>query len=721
MAVLWKFVPVVFAVAAAGVAQTRPPRASGEKPLVRVNVDLVQVDVIVTDARGNHVADLEPSDFQVFDGGKLRPITNFSYIAGDTRTAAAGARLSARTGPARLSAPVEPARITPGQVNRTIVVVVDDLGMSDQSFMAVRKALETFVERQVGPGDMVAIVTTSGRLGALQQLTADKRLLRAAVAKLSSTNHRTSVLDDDFTCVWYSYRMVATGVVSSGGGQEGGGVAGQAGNGKIQDEDVWLSGLGSSGQAELENDHRSEYYSRLSIDALRRVVDGLQQMPGRKSILLFSEGMPLIRAAGVGEANHVVIDAYNSFLNHADRAGVAVNTIDPRMLPALSSTAETGDTCLDARQTEFVNTQQQLAEIARKTGGISVIGQNDLSGAMARVMKDQLGYYLIGYKPSGKLEKSVLDPRRFRNISIRVDRPGLKVRFHSSLYAEEPKESVADGEARSLADAVASPFAIPNIHLRLASRFWDGGAQAGSTLDTVIQLDARDLAFRTDSDGRHKAAFEIRALTYGADTKPLSTFDKSYSISLTDASYRKALLEGLVQRLELPLKHPGAYQVRAAVLDSQGDQTGSACDFVEVPDLAHGALALSGIAISAAPGAAGRLRYHPGQTVFYACEVLNARPGHDGSVRVEVQSALYKDGQPLNTIAPAPLDTESQSDPKRLLVTDEFRLGSQLTPGDYTLKLSAVDKNAPGRQSVATQSIDFEVTSQILGPDTPGR
>jgi hypothetical protein len=328
---------------------------------------------------------------------------------------------------------------------------------------------------------------------------------------------------------------------------------------------------------------------------------------------------------------------------------------------------------------------------------------------MARVMNDQTGYYSIGYKPSASASKGARGEPRFRQIAVRVTRPGLTARFHSSLYVEEQAQPTPASGNQRLAAAVSSPFAIPNVRIRISTTFWNAGAPAGSILDTVLQVDARDLNFSTESDGRRKAVFDILAVIYGGESKPLDTFDKNYTVSLTPDGYRTALADGLLQRLELAVKKPGAYQVRGAVRDRQADRIGTASDFVEVPDLTHGGLALSGIALSASAGGASLVRYHPGQTVFYACRVLNARSGADGSIHVEVEATLFRDRKALGSSRPIVVDGKDQPDRKRLLVADDFRLGTALHSGDFTLQVTAVDKNAPVKRDTAIQSIDFEV------------
>src|SRR5438270_87781 len=77
--------------------------------------------------------------------------------------------------------PVPPARLRPGQVRRTVALVVDDLGTSFESLAYVRQALKKFVDQQMQPGDLVAIMRTSAGMGALQQFTNDKRLLYRAI------------------------------------------------------------------------------------------------------------------------------------------------------------------------------------------------------------------------------------------------------------------------------------------------------------------------------------------------------------------------------------------------------------------------------------------------------------------------------------------------------------------------------------------------------------
>src|SRR5262245_15217160 len=141
-------------------------------PTIRVGVDLVRIDATVTDERGRHVPDLSSRDFEVLQDGRRQTITTFAYVAaGDSSSLTGG-----------VATPPGLAR-TPSadQVRRTIAIVVDDLGLSFESTYRVREQLRKFVDREVQPGDLVAILRTGAGMGALQQFTTDRRMLHAAV------------------------------------------------------------------------------------------------------------------------------------------------------------------------------------------------------------------------------------------------------------------------------------------------------------------------------------------------------------------------------------------------------------------------------------------------------------------------------------------------------------------------------------------------------------
>src|SRR5579872_3745323 len=139
---------------------------------IRISVNLVQVDAVVTDSKGKHVSDLQASDFQILQDGKPQKITHFSYIA---TAAPKPATPPGATQVADKKTPPPPStpgtRLKVNQVRRTIALVVDDLGLSFESMAQVRSSLKKFVDTQMEPGDLVAIMRTGAGMGALQSFT----------------------------------------------------------------------------------------------------------------------------------------------------------------------------------------------------------------------------------------------------------------------------------------------------------------------------------------------------------------------------------------------------------------------------------------------------------------------------------------------------------------------------------------------------------------------
>jgi hypothetical protein len=104
-------------------------KVKGRSPadfVVRINVNVIQVDAVVTDSKGHKVTGLKAEDFEVFQNGVPQRITNFNYVENGIKPTASSVRWAPRV------------PLKPGQVRRTIVLVVDDLGMSFEGMAYVR-------------------------------------------------------------------------------------------------------------------------------------------------------------------------------------------------------------------------------------------------------------------------------------------------------------------------------------------------------------------------------------------------------------------------------------------------------------------------------------------------------------------------------------------------------------------------------------------------------
>lgn len=381
-------VVLAFAVCVAPRAQT--PREIPDQPIFRLGVSLVQLDAVAVDRKGRHVTDLAPSEFQVFQDGHEQQIVAADYIATDDRFVPLP---STDDG----GGAVRSARLQPRDARRTVAIVVDDMRMSFESVYYTRYALKKFVTSSLGDGDLVGMLTTSGAPGTSARFSYSRPELQMAIGRLRFSMfglRGASILDP-------------------------------------------VDGLRSRTFGES---YREEAYAASAVQRIASMIDQLREQPGRKAVVLVSEGFTMF---GAGVDNGAVDYEIRHLVDHANRAGVVIYALDPRglVVGALSaadntsgmSPQEAGMLAAD-RRAALRETQDALRFIAGETGGFAVVDNNDLAGGLRRVLDDQRGYYLIGYQPEPGTF-GVDTSGRYRRLKLTVTRKGVKVRARTGFYA----------------------------------------------------------------------------------------------------------------------------------------------------------------------------------------------------------------------------------------------------------------------------------------------
>jgi VWFA-related protein len=476
-----------------------PPEAPRPETVFSITTSLVQVDAVVTDSKGHYITDLTASDFVIEEDGKPRKITNLSYIQ---------TGLKPTPGPLRREKPrsdlvtVPSAPLRREEVRRTIVLMVDNLGLSFESMAFVRSSLRKFIETQMQPGDLVAICRTASAEGMLQQFTSDKRILLAAVDALRwdpRLNLRIGYFEP-----YGKYSDLAqalTGGEYSKLAQELGGanVPGPSGATPAAALNN-TTALDPAYEAELKTDRILG-----ALGALNHVVGAMREMPGRKSIVLFSDGMVLHYSEQLKQALHQLVD-------RADRAGTVIYTMltsgvlplqldaqdrlnktspaDPGGTLELKSLTQVGSP--GSRDVEYNKAIQGLAQIAVETGGIAFEPGNSLNFGMARVLEDQEGYYLIAYKPDASTFQTQNGSRGYHKIQVKVMRPGLHVRSRVGFLGatdEETRPRLDTPEAQ-LRAAMLSPFNASDVRLRLTALYAEVPNQGGRSAQSSVHRHA---------------------------------------------------------------------------------------------------------------------------------------------------------------------------------------------------------------------------------------
>jgi VWFA-related protein len=714
------------ALAASARGQEQQPQPKSQTPeadedVVRVSTSLVQVDAVVLDKNGRVVTDLRPEEFRLVEDGRPRLITEFSFVpTADAATATpSGPKSAARAADA--AAPVPPTPIAPGRARRTIALLVDDVGLSFESTAYVRQALKKFVEEQMRDGDLVAVIRTSGGAGSLRQFTSDRRQLLAAVEGIR----------------WYPVGRAGVAAVET-----------------MYPEDIDEVGLILRGnRASNKIDASGFEYFGGTLGALRYVVQGLGRLPGRKAVVLVSDNLPVTnREALAGGA----LKALKNITDEANRTSVVIYTIDPRGFTKFGLTADDSQYNLAANQLDsrirerhlrFKASQDGLNYVAAETGGIFLHDTNDLNDGLARVLEDQRGYYLIGYRPDDDSVDASAKKRRFHKLTLEVTRPGLTIRSRSGFYEAAAGESARRAPAtrdEQMREALTAPFDSGDVSLRMTALFAED-RKLGTYAHTLIHVAASDLTFKEEAGGRHTATFDLITVAFDDAGKVAAQLGRTRTLRTQGADYERLLREGFVYFVDLPLKKPGGYQLRAAVRDSATGRVGSAGRFVEVPDLKDGRLALSGLIVNGtdsvggatpSPGKAaaspplsreGRegeyesaggaadagpalRRFRRGASVGYGFYIYGARldpVSQRPLLRTELR--LFRDGKPVFNGKPLAFDASGQTDMARLVAGGSFRLGTDLSPGDYVLQLVVTDLLAEEPRRTSSTWMDFEI------------
>jgi VWFA-related protein len=703
-----RILTVLFLTLALALALTPAPQALQPQPsdnVIRITVNLVQVDAVVMDSKDKPVTDLRKEDFVVLQDGKSQVITNFSFISTkegavrSTPVKPAPVVNGEKAKGAKAPPPPPPIAIRPKQIRRTVALVVDDLGLSFESIARVRQSLKKYVDSEMQPDDLVAVIRTGAGMGSLQQFTSNKQMLYAAIDHV---------------------KYNAFGRV---------GISSFAPLQAVEDNGIDTTNF---------DDERAQIFSAGTLGAIQYVVEGLHELSGRKSVVLFSENLKLMYS---GEQSQRVQDSIKRLGDAANRASVVIYSIDPRGLVYTGLTAaddtrgRTPQQISEVpmrRSREMFDSQDGMVILAHETGGLFMQNTNDIDGALRHVMEDGNGYYLLSYHPdAGTFDVKTGKPK-FHNMQVRVKRAGLHVRTRTGFFGTSDRESqpVLRTRQAQIAHAMASPLGGGALQIRLTTLF-SQTQKSGPLLNSMLYFDPKQLVFTDEPDDWHKAVFDIVAVTFGDNGQQVDGTDRTWTLRLKGDGYQDVLRNGMVYSVHVPVKKPGAYQVRVVMRDTGSELVGSASQFIEVPDIGKGRLALSGIVLrseqleSTPPADSDRPEGHQvasdpqgtpavrifkqGTAITYGYQVLNAQADANRKPDLEVQTRLFLDGAEVYAGKPSPLPVQNQEDPKRLIGGGRMQLGGKIAPGDYVLQVIVTDKLAREKYRVATQAMDFEI------------
>jgi len=706
----------------------KPEQEIAPDDIIRITTSLVQTDIVIVDKDDHVIPDIKLDEIKVSDNGKRQDVKFLEFV-----TPEAAPRIEGKLSIAGNSVESDAARnLTAGDLRRVFAFVVDDLTIPFEDIPNVRKLLTDFVDNQMREGDLVAIVRVVGGSGLLQQFTSDKRILRTAIERItpqltaySAFNNLTSE-----EVIRQNLANLTSGVIS--------------GENSIRSVD-------SINAANATLDGSNEGATRgsrvlMTLVTASELTNAMRTLPGRKSLVLLSGGLPLAetstRQTSIGDqtgAAPVSITETNSYISgveymlrqmvdRATRAGVVINTLDVRGMQATrgvslytdpgneaTSSLGGGGTMgqgrapnmgmFDNLNMDTLSARQGLKALSLATGGISVVNTNSFKEGLDRIV-ERSSYYLLAYTPTEAFDN------KFHKLDIKVTRPGAHVYARQGYLATADKPRANETREAAIVRAAMSPLAKRDVDLaaRLQYRYLpDSRAQ----LDINLLVNANQLTFKQDADKNYIATFDIVGFMMNSRGKTDGGFSQTVTAKLSESDYKRALTTGLSYTAHADLP-PGTYQLRGVVRDSETGRLGSVSQFLEVPDLTKKRLTASSVflfGVNTQPGskpeAMTALRQlSRAQDLRCAVVVYNAKIA-DGKSQLRAQTIISRDGKIVYQEPEAPIT--SAVDANQVVKIGQLGL-QKAHPGHYILTIVITDPSADKQSRTIIRNVDFILT-----------
>lgn len=562
--------------------------------VIRVRSNEVRLDVIVKDKKGRPIRDLKATDFEVLEDGVAQKVESFTFVTREPTAVASGTE-NDKSQPATgtTAPPTGGARSTP-----TITALVFDR-LSTEARALARKAGLSYAEGGMASGGFTGVFGIDQSLRTVQSFTDSASLIRDAVERATGT--ATSTYNSGAAQIRDNADRIAGLAQQGASSAADAAAAGAAQNSTGASEAGAAAGRAMAEQKLVEMQMQMlEQYERLerdqegfaTINSLLAVITPMQHLPGRKTIIFFSEGLKLPPS---------VMQKFPSVINAANRANVSIYSIDAAGLRIQSGTAEAARELNSivaanmARQAAGTDRggsgpymrglernedllrfdpRSGLGSLSDQTGGFLIHDTNDLVAGLRRIDDDMNGYYFLTYVPKNKDYDG-----RFRRINVKVTRTNVDVQSRQGYYAVESAGQLPllDYEVPAIAAARNSKNAALFLHgtaLGYPSR-------AGLAL-LLAEAPLSAFKFTNSSDNKNYSTdFSIVALVRDETEQIVQKVSQHYTLSGTAGDLERAKKGDVLFYREAQLP-PGKYQVQLIAFDATTGKVNSSTTPLEI-------------------------------------------------------------------------------------------------------------------------------------------
>jgi len=569
---MWKLWKICFVVIFLAESMTTGLRAQSQPaelpvPTIRVNTHLVLVDVVVTDKSGNRVQGLKAEDFTLQEKGKNQKISVFTSAAENKQAAAT------KLPPGIYSN--KPEYRSPG--GPVVVILLDAVNTPFKDQAYARQQMLEFVRNQYKPGQKTAVLTLTGALGVLQDFTDDPDVLLAALKSYKPKEQESAGT--------ITPRPPST---SSDGGQG------------VQAATAAMAQRIQAFQ-QIQTGYVEERRTQMTLEGMRGLSRFLGGIPGRKSVVWvtaafpfnlipdnravsdaeLAESLPTISQLSLGtrSSGAVANSQRNSHTQEIREAAAQLSSAQIAIYPVdargLTSGMEIGIDEGPARRSQSMDesalskvadattSQETMKEMARETGGIAYVNQNEIKQGVALAVDDSNAYYTLGYYPDDKKWDG-----KYRQIKIKVNRDGTEGRYRKGYFAVDPSELKDRKPEQEVAEALQdqAPATLVTFSAQIKP--------AGKGLGVDFLVDPSTISAE-DAGGGKKINMVLYAAMFSPDGKMLGNKSMKVDQTFDAETYKKILTQGMLLHIDLDQPPAKNNEVRLAVRDNRTGNMGT--------------------------------------------------------------------------------------------------------------------------------------------------
>jgi VWFA-related protein len=700
------FLALAFSLALIPLSQTDPLREGSESVYtIQVYHDLVLVDVVVTDKKGNTIKNLTRGNFTIYEDNAPQKISTFDYEDLSTIFEQSNkATVHAQRALPLINLSKSSLEQVPREQfrhHRLIILLFDLSSMPVEDLIQAQTTAQNFIEKQLTPADLVALVVNASSLKLLQNFTNDREALRAAVTKLN---------------VGDSTDLAQLGTTTTE---------------ENTSEDVSDAYQADETQFNIFNTDRK-------LSAIESVGKMFQQLPEKKFLVHFSSGI-----STTGVENQSQLRATIDALNQASTSLYAVDTRGLIAAPpggdaskgSASGTANFSGKAIRDQFASIANSQETLTALALDTGGKALLDTNNLGQVFQAVLQDSTSYYLLSYNSSNTKRDG-----KFRRIKVSVDIPGARLKYRQGYYSPKAFNQLTKfDKERHLEEAITTERPFSEISFLIATSFVRADAQQ-VFVPVSLKFSAADIPFQQKGK-KAQAAFDFIGQVRGARNSLVSAVRDTIRIDLKPEIFSKVSAGGIQYQTGFYLK-PGEYDLKFLLRENQTGKLSTFEQALQVPDFSRPALSVSSVILSnhlepvkqhtnavrrvaslgeglfpfpsrsddplivegnrIVPNVAKVFSPSDKLYIFFQVYVGSA---HKGSPNLAASLVFYKDGAQFRDARTIPLDQFDEGSNDTITCHLELPL-TQFAKGNYLLQLNLVDQSS---QEVLTQRNPFVV------------